>query len=447
MSIQDNFDQQGYTAPGASTGYEPVNGTNYDPAGAVPPPPPPPFAYPPPPGTHVPNPLLAGLLGFIPGVGAMYNGQFAKGLANIAIFAIFVSLSNHVSDMFGLFVAGWEFYMAFEAYQTAAARREGRPLPDPFGLNNIGERFGFQPQAHPDLNNAWERTVGRMPGAAPSMEETRYDAASGASYYSRTDAAGNSTSYQVDPAGNVYSQSTQVPPAGYAPPAPGYVPPVPPAGYGAPAPGYAPGYAPAYDPAAYGVPPVPPPAYGMPPVPPMPVNPAKRMIPAGAFWLIGLGVFALLGSLRPFSGLEGEATGGIFLMGLGAFLIYRRHTALGYVYPEGSPALAWSNIGAYRGASIVLVLGVLVFLQGLHVLHGNTFGAVFLIALGALLLAERMAQNNAVNTFSGYPGYPGQPPVPPVQEQPVAHDETVSIVPKYTRPDNDLSIHNDQEGR
>jgi TM2 domain-containing membrane protein YozV len=429
MSIQDNHDQQGYTAPGASTGYEPVNGTNYDPAGAVPPPPPPPFAYPPPPGTHVPNPLLAGLLGFIPGVGAMYNGQFAKGLANIAIFAIFVSLSNHVSDMFGLFVAGWEFYMAFEAYQTAAARRDGRPLPDPFGLNNIGERFGFQPQAHPDLNNAWERTVGRMPGAAPAMEESRYDAATGTSYYSRTDAAGNTSSYQVDPAGNVYTQNTQVPPT------PGYVPP-------------APGYAPPYDPAAsYGVPP----GYGVPPVPPvppMPPTPPKQMIPAGAFWLIGLGVFALLGSLRPFSGLEGEATGGLFLMGLGAFLIYRRHTALQYIYPEGSPALAWNNMSAYRGAAIVLVLGVLVFLQGLHVLHGNTFGAVFLIALGGLLLAERVTQNNAMNSYPGYPGYPGQPPVPPAEEeQPAAKDEPVSIVPKYTRPDNDLSIHNDEEGR
>jgi hypothetical protein len=179
----------------------------------------------------------------------------------------------------------------------------------------------------------------------------------------------------------------------------------------------------------------------------MPPTPPKQMIPAGAFWLIGLGVFALLGSLRPFSGLEGEATGGLFLMGLGAFLIYRRHTSLQYLYPEGSPALAWSNLSAYRGASIVLVLGVLVFLQGLHVLHGNTFGAVFLIALGGLLLAERMTQNNAMNGYPGYPGYPGQPPVPPVGEQSVAKDETVSIVPKYTRPDNDLSIHNDEEGR
>ncbi|SDE64405.1 hypothetical protein [Terriglobus roseus] len=438
MSIQDNSNQQGYTAPGASAGYDPqmgTHGTNYDPAGAVPPPPPPPYAYPPPPGTHIPNPMLAGLLGFIPGVGAMYNGQFAKGLAHLAIFAIFVSLSSHVADIFGIFVAGWVIYMAFEAYQTALARRDGSPLPDPFGLNNIGERFGFQAHAHPDLNRTWSQTVGRMPGAAPAMEETRYDAATGASYYSRTDAAGNTSSYQVDPAGNVYSQSstTTVPPAGYAPPPAGYAPP--------------------YDPAAYGVPPVPPSAYGMPPVPPVPpmppVPPAKQ-IPAGAFWLIGLGIFALLGSLRPFSGLEGEATGGLFLMGLGAFLIYRRHTALRYLYAEGSPELEFSNVRAYRGAAIVLVVGLLVFLQGLHVLHGEMFGAVFLIALGGLLLAERVTQNRAMPGYPSYPNYPGYPgqPVPPAAETPVASkDEPVSIVPKYTRPENDLSIGNDEEGR
>ena len=54
-----------------------------DPYHAAPPPPPPGHA----------NPGLAFVLGFIPGVGAMYNGQFAKGLAHLAIFAIFVTLT------------------------------------------------------------------------------------------------------------------------------------------------------------------------------------------------------------------------------------------------------------------------------------------------------------------------------------------------------------------
>ena len=87
-------------------------------------------------GLHA-HPVLAGLLGFIPGVGAMYNGQFVKALAHVLIFAVFVSLSDK-SFVFGLLVAAWVFYQVFDAAQTAKARRDGLPLPNPFGLNDLG---------------------------------------------------------------------------------------------------------------------------------------------------------------------------------------------------------------------------------------------------------------------------------------------------------------------
>ena len=38
-----------------------------------------------------PNPSAAAVLGLIPGVGAMYNGQFFKGLIHVVIFAVLVS--------------------------------------------------------------------------------------------------------------------------------------------------------------------------------------------------------------------------------------------------------------------------------------------------------------------------------------------------------------------
>jgi hypothetical protein len=94
-------------------------------------------------GIHA-HPVLAGLLGFIPGVGAMYNGQFAKALAHVLIFAVFVSLSDK-SVVFGLLVAAWVFYQVFDAAQTAKARRDGQPLPNPFGLNDLGARLGMAP--------------------------------------------------------------------------------------------------------------------------------------------------------------------------------------------------------------------------------------------------------------------------------------------------------------
>jgi Domain of unknown function (DUF5668)/B-box zinc finger len=94
-------------------------------------------------GIHA-HPVLAGLLGFIPGVGAMYNGQFVKALAHVLIFAVFVSLSDK-SAVFGMLIAAWIFYQVFDAAQTAKARRDGLPLPNPFGLNDLGTKLGMAP--------------------------------------------------------------------------------------------------------------------------------------------------------------------------------------------------------------------------------------------------------------------------------------------------------------
>jgi hypothetical protein len=104
--------------PGAST-----------PGASVPPPPPP--------GAPAPSPILAGLLGFIPGVGAMYNGQFVKAFAHVVIFVMLIIAANNIHWAFGWMIAFFVFYMAFEAYKTAEAKRHGLPAPDPLGLDKI----------------------------------------------------------------------------------------------------------------------------------------------------------------------------------------------------------------------------------------------------------------------------------------------------------------------
>ena len=81
------------------------------------------------------------LLGFIPGVGAMYNGQYAKALAHVVIFVVLVSMANNLNGVFGVFVAAWIGYMVFDSYHTARARRDGTPLPNAFGLNDVGSWF------------------------------------------------------------------------------------------------------------------------------------------------------------------------------------------------------------------------------------------------------------------------------------------------------------------
>jgi TM2 domain-containing membrane protein YozV len=89
-----------------------------------------------PPPASGPNPAAAAWLGLIPGVGAMYNGQFVKGFIHVVVFAVLVSLSSYYG-IFGLFIAAWIFYQSFDAYHTARALRDGQPPPDPLGLNEL----------------------------------------------------------------------------------------------------------------------------------------------------------------------------------------------------------------------------------------------------------------------------------------------------------------------
>ena len=96
-----------------------------------------------------PSPGLAALLGMIPGVGAMYNGQFVKAFIHVVIFAMLIVAVNQVhggaEPFFGLLIAFFWFYMVFEAYKTAKARQLGQPTPDPLGLDKL---FGIQ-EDHP----------------------------------------------------------------------------------------------------------------------------------------------------------------------------------------------------------------------------------------------------------------------------------------------------------
>jgi TM2 domain-containing membrane protein YozV len=87
----------------------------------------------PPPG-HA-NPRLAFLLGFIPGVGAIYNGQYAKGLVHALIFGLMVSIigsnsARGLEALFGVLIAVFVLYMPFEAYHTAQRRNQGEHVDE-----------------------------------------------------------------------------------------------------------------------------------------------------------------------------------------------------------------------------------------------------------------------------------------------------------------------------
>src|SRR5215472_2531949 len=83
-----------------------------------------------------PSPGAAFVLGFIPGLGAVYNGEFNKALIHIVVFAaIIVGISSGLDAgptvALALLLAGFVFYMAFDAMRTAQARQAGTATVDP----------------------------------------------------------------------------------------------------------------------------------------------------------------------------------------------------------------------------------------------------------------------------------------------------------------------------
>lgn len=93
------------------------------------------YAYPTPLPPGAPNPGAALGLGFIPGVGAVYNGEYIKGLIHVLIFGGIIAMLNNDSisggmqAMLGVFLGIFCVYMPIEAYMTAKAKLAGQTPP------------------------------------------------------------------------------------------------------------------------------------------------------------------------------------------------------------------------------------------------------------------------------------------------------------------------------
>ena len=83
---------------------------------------------------NAPHPGVALVLGFIPGVGAMYCGEFMRAFIHVAVFAVLGAVASEVYDWLSVLVIFWYFYMVFDSYQVAKAKQEGRPVPEIFGF-------------------------------------------------------------------------------------------------------------------------------------------------------------------------------------------------------------------------------------------------------------------------------------------------------------------------
>ena len=337
------------TAPPSAAGYAgtpPPSDAAYTAGGPIPPP-------------HIPgepNPGLAALLGFIPGVGAMYNGQYAKGIVHLVVFAILVSLSNE-AGIFGLFVAGWVFYQVFEAHQTARARRDGTPLPNPFGLNDLGERLGF--------GKAWPGTSSQ-PGAPPADPTA--------------------------PSGTAYP-----PPADYAP-------------YTLPA-------AASWNWENYATPPPPVTPYGVPgyPVDPNAASPRNRF-PTGAVWLIALGAIFLIGNSGLFHEFPAHWLIPFLLIAFGIWQFFRKMTEFGApLADDGSVTYRFRLFHALRSSIWIILVGVLFLLDSFHILSWGRSWPLFIIVAGLMAIFHRASVSAIASApYPPYPPPPVAPTAPPV---------------------------------
>jgi hypothetical protein len=328
-----------------------------------------------------PNPALAALLGLIPGVGAMYNGQYAKGIVHLIVFAVLVSLSD-TNGIFGLFVAGWVFYQAIESYQTAAARRDGTPLPNPFGLNDVGEKFGFGkswpgPSTPPPAANAYN------PGTAPfTSSDAPYSGSTGIPFTRPT------ADTQGYPRPAASTPNWGVPPAG------------------------------SY---AYATPPVPPvPPYGMPfsAVDPLPAN-NHSSFPIGAILLIGFGLLFFLGSTGVFHHFPIQRLLPFFLIGIGIWVFISKMTRSGLgMTDDGSPDYQMRLFRALRGSIWLILVGVLFFLDTFNILSWGHSWPLMIILAGLLWVFKSSSHGFAASY--PYPPAGSAAPYPPAS--PAAHE-------------------------
>jgi TM2 domain-containing membrane protein YozV len=92
-------------------------------------------------GTGGPSPGVALALGFIPGVGAIYNGQVVKAVIQVLIFGSLIAMGDRVGGsmgpIFGLGAAAFYFYMVIDSFQTAKAKSLGQPREEWFGLGDL----------------------------------------------------------------------------------------------------------------------------------------------------------------------------------------------------------------------------------------------------------------------------------------------------------------------
>ena len=320
----------------------------------------------------MPTPCWPGCWVLFPGWAPCTTGNLSRRWPTCSFSRCFVSLSDK-SSFFGLLVAAWTFYQVFDAAQTAKARRDGLPLPNPFGLNDLGVRLGMTPAAPPYASRVFAycgargTTAARDPAPVKAQVKIR-------------PAGVRSSRLLVRPTVLPHHRPVRLPRIGV------FCPPLIPVrlGYrfvrlsGALLQGR---------------------SIRVGQSGPVSTEPQGHRHPVGAIVLIVIGLLLLLHTLGVF---EEEWIGRawpLIIIGVGAWLLYRRthDTAAGRRLMN-----AWLLIRRLRGPAFLIMVGITALLNQWGVLSFGRSWPLYLILAGVLGLAERAALAAA----------PPPPPIP-----------------------------------
>jgi len=173
------------------------------------------------------------------------------------------------------------------------------------------------------------------------------------------------------------------------------------------------------------------------PIYPDPTVPYARRIPTGAIWLIGLGLFFLLGDTGIFI-VHARFFGPLLLIGIAVWIFVRKMTATGQGFQDdGTPLYRWRLTRAAGSAFWVLLVGIIWLLDVCNILSWGRSWPLFLIGGGIWTLFRRSFSSGYVPPTgygygygpTPYPAYPAPPAAPPVT--------STSLVPTDpSRPDS-----------
>ena len=166
----------------------------------------------------------------------------------------------------------------------------------------------------------------------------------------------------------------------------------------------------------------------------------QNRFPAGAVWLIGLGLFFLLATTGIFQWFRPHLLVGFGLIGVAVWVFVRRMTETGLALTsDGTPLYSMRLLRALRGSVWIAAVGLLFLLDSFGLLGWHRSWPWLIILAGLMLLLQRTVQNAAATAaYAHGPMTPGAGPSP-VASSPVGTG--TSIVPSngerlYTQPDH-----------